>query len=127
MSREIKFRAWDNIAGSWYGDSSWDIEEINECSLGFECSTDHKPDVIWCQFTGLRDSEGREIYEGDIAVNERGEKGVIEFSCGAFGMRYVPPFDWDPMEPVDGMLDMCRVLGNIHEHPHLLNNEQEEK
>ena len=127
MSREIKFRAWDgqemipvDTLSFLAGGTRWHGPGFGEGWLG-------KDGSVLMQFTGLRDSEGREIYEGDIAVNERGEKGVIEFSCGAFGMRYVPPFDWDPMEPVDGMLDMCRVLGNIHEHPHLLNNEQEEK
>ena len=142
MSREIKFRAWDtrtkrmfpynfvlfgevtcfNMIEEWLSDPEQVVEGIDPML--------RINDVEIMQFTGMRDSEGREIYEGDVVVR-RDERAVIEFLDGAFQFKW-----FDDVPTVNGITHTYmggiwtndwQILGNIHEHPHLLNNEQEEK
>lgn len=54
--REIKFRAWDKDSKMWSNTPmKYAIEDIN-----------YYTDYEWCQYTGLKDSNNKEIYEGDI-------------------------------------------------------------
>ncbi len=61
--------------------------------------------------TGVKDINGRVICKGHRAKNERGEIGRIVFSRGAFVSEYEPPYNWDPMEPVDGLLERQEIIG----------------
>lgn len=115
--RDLKFRAWDKSrkemvqwAQVLHDPDDWLYELLSEPLLG---------DVLM-QFTGTLDTKGTPIYEGDIVKNERGEIGIIKFNCGRFVSEYVPPYNWDDMEPCDGLLEKQAVLGNIYENPHLL-------
>ena len=142
MSREIKFRCWDENRNVMYR-RIWIYEDhvgIPEEEVIRVLGKDYEPfdeaadfhvflmsDYILEQFTGLSDKQGKPIYEGDIVRNERGEVGKIVFGGGSFVSQYLPPYDWDAMEKHDGLLDRQTVIGNIHENPDLLVSENKEE
>ena len=97
--REIKFRAWINEK-MWH----FDIKE----SAGYVW---HKGNLM--QYTGLKDKNGKEIYEGDIVSNNLKEQGIVKWK----GIG----FDWgDDFSKGKGDTDEIEVIGNIYENPELL-------
>jgi hypothetical protein len=114
--REIKFRAWDEHDLDGKGAMiCWELilEDGFHNYYG-------APGVILMQFTGLKDKNGKEMYEGDVVKSEFGEVGKIVFTCGAFLMEYIPPHDWDAMCPCEGLSPTDEVIGNIYDNPELL-------
>lgn len=78
----------------------------------------------WCgidsktigQYTGLKDKNGKKIFEGDIGWDEHNEcYGVVKFEEGKF--LYV----WENIvEDLWEVADGIEICGNIHENPELL-------
>ena len=72
------------------------------------------PETV-CQFTGLTDCEGNEIWEGDILEGE--SKCEIVFFKGNFAIRYINSNGKDCVDPLhyfikeDGTVE-CKVIGN---------------
>lgn len=114
--RIIKFRAWIISSKTMI---NWK-QLLEREDRGFNLVETKDRKIM--QFTGLLDKNGKEIYEGDLVKNERGEIGEIVFNNGSFVSRYLPPYDWDALEPCDGLLDRQTVIGNIFENPRLLIN-----
>ena len=80
---------------------------------------------ILMQFTGLKDKNGKEIYEGDIVKN-KSELYKVKFACGAFGVINIEN-DMDASPFCSGgkwekWLKEIEVIGNIYENPELLTN-----
>ena len=112
--REIKFRGM-NFCGNWvYGD-------LMKNSIPFEVN----PDTVG-QFTGLRDADGREIYEGDIVEATLKDKSFVkrfhmdETVVGEISFDGVWWLgEWDALWRFPRYYDLT-VIGNVHDNPELL-------
>ena len=144
MHDRFKFRVWVK-----------DSEEYIEDEAG-ECHINHKGELIcgdwvddgYCghydyfnddeviveQCTGLKDKNGKLIYEGDIVgycyydgtISD--EKGIVkygEFNCSCCDGVYGWYFDGSDIRYANDNYNEVIVLGNIHENPDLLENKDE--
>lgn len=130
--REVKFRAWDRIEKQ--------ILEVRELTFLFDegsplCIQAWEPDTtdkntaylitrapgdfVLMQFTGLKDRNGKEIYEGDVVRCRliRGDNHTydypVTFEDATFKARNRL-----------SVYDECEVIGNIYENPDLDSNEK---
>lgn len=124
-----KFRAWDNekkvmniVDGIKFdGDEVWEISFLGDCwrdASNYELM----------QSTGLTDKNGVEIFEGDIV------KAWSEGYCGTFQVKWrnegapmyilYPAWQNEQFWNLHGnsirVDDGIEIIGNIHQHPHLL-------
>ena len=113
MTREIKFRCWDKRFKKFdYGGgalllrhNSDDFEEVQ-------------------QYTGLRDKNGKEIYEGDIVRFNDDDNFLFKVVWASkYGSWYVVPLgDYYNEAPLGKSEEACEVIGSIYENPELLTN-----
>ena len=101
-NREIKFRCWDGSNMKYF--------EIPSVFNG--------EDMLYTkimQYTGLQDKNGIEIYEGDYIKDEDGEVEVVKWDDNWWENYY----HCVGFELPSGR-DKLEVIGNIYEHPNLL-------
>lgn len=115
MNREIKFRAWD---GKEMHYNVCINHEQKAIKYGYR-ATDWVEDAnagIPMQYTGLKDRNGKEIYEGDIVETPKGITSVT-YEKACFYVKIENSFyrlgGWD--------FEVINIIGNIYETPELLN------
>jgi|WetSurMetagenome_2_1015567.scaffolds.fasta_scaffold12557_9 uncharacterized phage protein (TIGR01671 family) len=139
--REIKFRGKDSL-GKWlygllfqYEDGACSIFYGKFKHIGYEDNEMCDREEVFAhtvgQYTGLKDKNDKEIYEGDI-IHACDAVGVVEFACGCFGIN------WDYNSPGrhrmfgvwgqrhnlrrmdDDIIYELEVIGNIYDNPELI-------
>ncbi len=123
--REIKFRAWDKSDKNMFKPDFVDSNGVVYFDSGYESPCEFGDQPILMQYTGLKDKNGKEIYEGDIVqfevLNYFGADGptittdVVVFQGGAF------TFEWESRFVFANRFnDASVVIGNIYESADLL-------
>ena len=129
--REIKFRAWDNKRKEWCKDIDNQLFVNPKVKGKYFYIHDHSytgyEEMLISQHTGLKDKNGKEIFEGDILeIDGGGERTAIcpvFFRDGCFVIRNIAPKGkyTELRYYVDMSFCRCEIIGNIYENPELLN------
>jgi len=132
--REIKFRVWDKRDKRMRDIGYLDFEgRVQILENDHPSKVRNKKDFVLMQYTGLKDKNGTEIYEGDIVkyrpyyayeYNEEYEIDIVKWgetgdTDGFLHHRHLEwiVFDQPLADVVDGD---CEVIGNIFEDSELL-------
>jgi uncharacterized phage protein (TIGR01671 family) len=148
MNRIPNYRVWHKIEKRFVDLRSIDFELDN---IGYDCQGEANyydvakfDEIVFQQYTGLKDSKGVDIYEGDILEIQRSERdnafkkysqvGVVEFRTGIFLFSPNGP-DNENYYTIIGFHELFhynekhlgyyapKIIGNIFESKELINNE----
>jgi len=129
--REVKFRAWSKSSERFH---EWkDIQHLHIHTVFNMCSDT----LVIEQYTGLKDCDGVEIYEGDIVRSEHfidldGEQHYVRHTCewsnkysGWYFRNNAESFDGDGGLQAFVMMKFLnarkiKIIGNIHQNPELI-------
>ena len=115
MTDRFKFRVWDKEFKQY-----WTDEEIKENAawLLFP-DNDNIENIEIEQCTGIKDKNGKPVFEGDILSDYDEFKFLVRWN--ALELKYVfIPISKNNSEDLDIYPNECELVGNIHENEELL-------
>ena len=131
MTREIKFRAWDKVNGCWTSIDSIVLCDDGSIAYLLPEEDDMPPyledEVELMQYIGLKDVNGRDIYENDIVKSSyKYAQPKISQIIMEDGNSYIAGEDLATGNEmlVSDHIDEIEVIGNVHTNPELLEAEK---
>lgn len=130
MNREIKFRAWDSVHNRMiYSDKHLGYMPFDDncfCNYDFNISKKgaycfayddyndeitNETDLPIMMWTGLKDKNGKDVYEGDLLKSYYEKPGIIKWNdeLGAFQVKGIPSQTMKRCHEME-------VIGNIYEN-----------
>ena len=131
--REIKFRAWlkedkkmENVKTMDFTDKTIRCLKKNEFINAYLLRRVNFDDVELMQYTGLKDKNGKEIYENDLISCNKHKNIVVFFEGGCFKVKYLRNSTTTITCTLNSFLEKykCKISGNIYEHPELLEEQK---
>jgi len=134
MNREIKFRGKSISTGKWlYGcllkneEGKFAVVKPFKVNMDNECSCCEVDEETIGQFTGLKDKNGKEIYEGDILASEGKVIGWVQGGVRGYcyDVVYIDHPQWEKRWSLYGTVvndypGKLEVIGNIYDNRELL-------
>jgi uncharacterized phage protein (TIGR01671 family) len=137
--REIKFRAWHTALKKMFSAEEMAEDQLTLLTIGKFINVSSEStklsviidEMIPLQFTGLKDENGKEIYEGDVVKDSFDRIMQVKWwnyrlcwvAISETNFHHADLFDWCEKDENYDRTDVARVqvIGNIHENPELLN------
>lgn len=116
-----RYRAWDKEFKEMVQVDALDFEEqlIKATYKNGNIVKEDLKNYVLMQSTGLKDKNGKEIFEGDIIDSTDGFlTGVIEFRV-SLGMFVSYLVEYNNFERLCNIASSRKIIGNIWEHPEL--------
>jgi len=147
MNRKLKFKAWDSNKKEFVFEEFHIIGETTVFNLIQQYRLEEFNDLFVIQFTGLKDKNGKEIYEGDILEcpmpdfndplcpfdkdkkyeHDWWERGIVKYynEYARFGLEYHSPFGGEGYTGLEEHISQSVnrgwwVIGNIFENSDLI-------
>ena len=127
--REIKFRAWikedkkmENVKTMDFTDKTIRCLKKNEFINAYLLRRVSFDDVELMQYTGLKDKNGKEIYENDLISCNKYKNIDVFFENGCFKVKYSKNDTTNVTCTLDTFLEKykCKISGNVYENKNLL-------
>lgn len=123
MNREIKFRGRPTGKGGVWMIGIGAYKTHTAEHLVLNAKGDSLEVVHLCQYTGLKDKNGKEIYEGDV-IESRGFRHIVEYDAkqARFSAKNINCPRDDGSSITQQWIDECEkvVIGNIYNNPELI-------